>query len=130
MFEESVPETHVWILDIVSGETVRHDLPGSAYGVTWNGDGSRYAVALAPTPLVDDSYTSLDVYIVDAASGEVENTIGSVGKLGHFEFSPDGERIAAFHGLGCDAFHVMRNLSPEVLEQTVGEGGDILVAFT
>ena len=92
--EESVPETHVWLLGLESMEAVRHDLPGSAYAVDWSSDGKRYAVGLAPSPLVDDSYTSQDIHIVDAASGEVESKIGAVGKLGHFEFSPDGERIA------------------------------------
>ncbi|MDH3673628.1 MAG: S9 family peptidase, partial [Gammaproteobacteria bacterium] len=48
----------------------------------------------APTPLVDDSYTSRDIHVVDAARGKLENKMGSVGKLGAFAFSPDGERIA------------------------------------
>ena len=94
VFEESVPETHVWLLDIETRDTERHDLPGSAYALDWSSDGSKYAVGLAPSPLVDASFTSQDVHVVDASSGEVLNHIGSVGKLGHFEFSPDGERIA------------------------------------
>ena len=92
--EESVPETHVWLLSLESLEAVRHDLPGSAHDLDWSSDGKRYAVGLAPSPLVDDSYTSQDIHIVDASTGEVESRIGSVGKLGHFEFSPDGERVA------------------------------------
>ena len=94
VFEESVPETHVWLLDLETRETERHDLPGSAYVLDWSSDSGRYAVGLAPSPLVDASFTSQDVHVVDASSGEVLNQIGSVGKLGHFEFSPDGERIA------------------------------------
>ena len=94
VYEESVPETHVWLLGLDSMEAVRHDLPGSAYDFDWSNDGKRYAVGLAPSPLVDDSYTSQDIHIVDASSGDVESKIGSVGKLGHFEFSPDGERVA------------------------------------
>ena len=94
VYEESVLPTRVWMLDLETNEAVAHDLPGSASDFSWLSDNTRYAVALAPTPLVDDSYTSRDVYVVDAADGDVLNSMGSIGKLGKFEFSPDGERIA------------------------------------
>ena len=94
VYEESFPFKRVWMLDLETNEAVAHDLPGSASDLTWSSDSSRYAVSLAPTPLIDDYYTSTDVYVVNAAGGEVLNKMGSIGKLGHFEFSPDGERIA------------------------------------
>ncbi|MEM8816885.1 MAG: S9 family peptidase [Pseudomonadota bacterium] len=94
VYEESLQESHVWLLDLDSGVAARHDLPGNASTFAWNADGSVYAVALAPTPLVDDVFTSRDIHIVDAASGKLQNAIGSVGKLGAFAFSPDGERMA------------------------------------
>ncbi len=94
VYEESVPVNKVWMLDIGTWEAVAQELPGSASDFTWSADSSRYAVALAPTPLIDDSYVARDIYVVNAANGEVLNNMGSVGKLGHFEFSPDGARIA------------------------------------
>ena len=94
VYEESVPITKIFMLDLDSGEAVAQDLPGSASSFTWASDSSRYAVALAPTPLVDDSFMSTDIYVVNAQSGDVLNNMESVGKLGYFEFSPDGERIA------------------------------------
>ena len=94
VYEESILPTKVWMLDLATGEAVAQDLTGSASEFRWSSEGSRYAVALAPTPLIDDSFTSRDIYIVNALSGKVLNSMGSVGKLGHFEFSPDGERIA------------------------------------
>jgi dipeptidyl aminopeptidase/acylaminoacyl peptidase len=94
VYEESVRPSRVWMLDLETLEATVHDLPGSASDFTWSSDGSRYAVAMAPTPLVDDSYTSRDIHVVDAVRGKVQNTMGSVGKLGPFAFSPDGERIA------------------------------------
>jgi len=94
VYEESVPVQRVWLLDLASGEAEAQDLPGSASDLRWAPGGERYAVALAPTPLVDDSYTSRDVYIVAAEAGEVTAKLGSVGKLGEFAWSPDGERIA------------------------------------
>ena len=94
VYEESVLSTKVWMLDLETLEAEAHELPGSASDFAWSADGSRYAVALAPTPLVDDSYTSRDIYVVDSTSAKVQAKMGSVGKLGPFAFSPDGERIA------------------------------------
>ncbi len=94
VYEESVPLVHVWMLDLASGEATKQELPGSAYSFDWQSDSERYAVGLAPTALVDDSFIAQDIYVVDANSGDVESQIGSVGKLGRFELSPDGERIA------------------------------------
>lgn len=94
VYEESVPVVGVWLLDLESLEARPQTLPGSASGFAWSADGKRYAVALAPTPLVDDSFTSRDIHVVNAANGRVQNAIGSVGKLGQFTFSPDGSRIA------------------------------------
>jgi dipeptidyl aminopeptidase/acylaminoacyl peptidase len=94
VYEESAQPVHVWMLDLDTLEAMKHELPGSASGLVWAADGERYAVALAPTPLVDDSYTSQDIYVVDASGGTVMAQMGSAGKLGSFAFSPDGERIA------------------------------------
>ena len=94
VYEESIQPTKVRMLDLATGEAVAQDLTGSASEFRWSSEGSRYAVALAPTPLIDDSYTSRDIYVVNTLSGKVLNSMGSVGKLGDFEFSPDGERIA------------------------------------
>ncbi len=94
VYEESVLPAKVWMLDLETLEATAHGLPGSASSFTWSADGSHYAVALAPTPHVDDSYTSRDMYVVDTAQGKVKSKMGSVGGLGPFAFSPDGERIA------------------------------------
>jgi len=94
VYEESVPVRRVWLLDLATGEAEARDLPGSASDLRWAPGGGRYAVALAPTPLVDDSYTSRDVHIIDADAGKVVARVGSIGKLGEFAWSPDGERIA------------------------------------
>ena len=65
VYEESILPTKVWMLDLATGEAVAQDLTGSASEFRWSSEGSRYAVALAPTPLIDDSFTSRDIYIVN-----------------------------------------------------------------
>jgi len=94
VYEESVLRSKVWMLDLETLEPTVHDRPGSASSFSWSPDGNQYAVAMAPTPLIDDSYTSRDIHVVDTASAKVQSRMGSVGKLGPFAFSPDGERIA------------------------------------
>jgi dipeptidyl aminopeptidase/acylaminoacyl peptidase len=94
VYEESVQRSKVWMLDLATLESTVHDQTGSASAFSWSSDGSRYAVALAPTPLIDDSYTSRDIYVVDTARGKIQSKMSSIGKLGSFAFSPDGERIA------------------------------------
>jgi dipeptidyl aminopeptidase/acylaminoacyl peptidase len=94
VYEESEPAIHVWMLDLATATASRQALPGSAHDVAWAADGKRYAVALAPTPLIDDGFLRQDIHVVDARSGRVINAIGSTGKLGEFAFSPDCERIA------------------------------------
>ena len=94
IYEESVPFSRVYLLDPETREATQHALEGNASSLAWASDSGRYAVALAPTPLIDDSYTSRDIHVVDAETGEQLNAMGSVGKLGAFAFSPDGERIA------------------------------------
>ena len=98
VYEESVYPTRIWMLDLDSTEAQAQDIEGSASGFQWAPDGAHYAVALAPTPLVDDSFNKRDIYLVETATGDIRNPLGSVGKLGRFDFSPDGSRIAWISG--------------------------------
>jgi dipeptidyl aminopeptidase/acylaminoacyl peptidase len=70
------------------------DLPGSASLARWSPDGSKLAVALAPTPLVDDDLMRRRVHIVDATSGRVEANLDNPGKLGAVAWSPDSRNVA------------------------------------
>ena len=69
-------------------------MPGSAIQVAWNPDGERVAVALAPSPLVDDRYMFQRIHIVGLADGEILATVDREGKLGRMEWSPDGTLLA------------------------------------
>ena len=93
VYEESKKNTRVWMLNLGSGEVLAHDLPGSVSDFAWAPDGEHYAVALAPTPQVDDGYVARDVFVISSKDATVRNQLGSVGKLGDFAWSPDGKRI-------------------------------------
>jgi dipeptidyl aminopeptidase/acylaminoacyl peptidase len=118
VYEESVQSKRVWLLDLDSGEALAQDLPGSASDFAWSPDGEHYAVALAPTPLVDDSYNARDVFVINTSDATVRNQLGSVGKLGHFDWSPDGKRIAY---IGSESIN---DPSPGRLYVTSSSGGE------
>jgi dipeptidyl aminopeptidase/acylaminoacyl peptidase len=69
-------------------------IDGSPYHVRFSPDGRSVAVDIAPRPLVDDDLMLRRVTIVDAETGEVRARFENPGKLGSFDFSPDGTKLA------------------------------------
>jgi len=99
VFEEDWQPFEIFIADLEDGSEPKVlDLPGSAIQVRWSPDGTRLAVALAPSPLVDDRYMFQKIHVIDAATGEIEATVDREGKLGVIEWSPDGRRLAMISG--------------------------------
>jgi len=96
IYEEEVPFVRVWIAapGEKNGELRMLDLPGSASELHWSPVDNRLAVALAPTPLVDDDLMSRRLYIVDADAGKVLARFDNPGKLGPVAWSPDGKNLA------------------------------------
>jgi len=103
VFEETWKPVRVWIA-APGGEAAKPgkpralDLPGSASELHWSPEGKRLAVALAPTPLVDDRYMKRRVRVVQAETGEITGRIDDPGKLGQVAWSPDGKRLALIAG--------------------------------
>jgi dipeptidyl aminopeptidase/acylaminoacyl peptidase len=95
VYEEDWRPARVWIANLFEeGSAKPLELEGSAFSMHWNPLDDRLAVALAPTPLVDDEYMSQRIHVVDAASGKVLAKIDNPGKLGDYGWSPDGNWIA------------------------------------
>lgn len=98
VFEEDVAETKVWLLNTETGISHLQDLPGSISGFAWKPDSQSYAVSQAPTGTADDDELSRDLAIVDPTNTGHQTSMGLVGKLGRFAWSPDGEKIAYIGG--------------------------------
>ena len=101
-YEEDVPFAHVWRVRLdgdEAGEPTAFDLAGHASAVELSDDGAHLAVALAPTPLIDDRYMKRRWNVVDAADGDVVSTIESQGKTGSVAFSPNGAQLALILGI-------------------------------
>ena len=93
--DESAKPVRIWVFkaDDASAKPRLLDVPGSASDVHWSPAGSRLAVALAPTSLVDDALMARRVAIVDAESGAVTR-VENPGKLGPMAWSTDGRSLA------------------------------------
>ncbi|MCA1799129.1 MAG: S9 family peptidase [Xanthomonadaceae bacterium] len=96
--EEDWLDTGVWIAPMAGGDAERLPVEGTVHQVHWSPDGRRLALAVAPTPAVDDSLVFTRVRVVDAQSGEVLSRIDNPGKLGPIEWSPDGSHLAMIAG--------------------------------
>jgi len=109
VYEEDWRPTKVWIArprmdfdawadageaDELNAKPKALDLPGSASEVAWSPAGTHLAVALAPTPGIDDEYMKRKIHFVEVESGNVVSRIETPGKTGGFRWSPDGQHVA------------------------------------
>ncbi len=98
-FEENIPQRMAYVADVRTAGAVRElQHRGSYYEMAWSPRGDRIAVAVTPTPSVDDSYMAKSVKVVDANTLQVVVDIDNAGKLGQIEWSPDGQRLALVAG--------------------------------
>jgi dipeptidyl aminopeptidase/acylaminoacyl peptidase len=98
LYEQNTPYSRAYLLNWDDKKLREVQLPGSFQDIQWSPDGKKLAVAVAPTPLVDDSYMKQSVHIVDARSLESEAQVEHSGKLGKIGWSTDGKRLAMIAG--------------------------------
>lgn len=65
----------------------------------FDGDGKRIAFGGSEKNLVDHEYMFQKIYVLDVAGGEFKRVSTNDGKLGTFDFSPDGSKIAYAAGI-------------------------------
>lgn len=94
IYEESVPFVRVFVATLDGAAPKRLPLEGSVSNVTWSPVGNRLALAMAPSPLVDDDYMARRVHVVDADTGTVVARLDNSGKLGEIVWSPDAAHLA------------------------------------
>ncbi|MCA9185781.1 MAG: S9 family peptidase [Planctomycetales bacterium] len=95
VYEEDWQPARIWLTTAGANDEPRMlDLPGSVVSVAWSPSATELAVVMAPTSLVDDFYMNKKLYIVDAASGSITQTIDNPGKLGDVAWSPNGKYLA------------------------------------
>lgn len=98
VYEEQLRPAKIWTVergdDGEYGEPEALSVDGHVSSLDWCPGGDLLLAKVAPTPLVDDSYTSTRFHVLDPASGEVRTRIETPGKLGAGAWSPDCRHIA------------------------------------
>jgi len=105
VYEEDWLSRRLYVLELPNGPegpaaaARAVDVPGHPWSAVWDPDGRRLLTDLSPTPLVDDRYMFRRLHVIAAQSGQVLAAIENPGKLGAFDFSPDGRTIALISGV-------------------------------
>lgn len=96
IYEENLTHQRGFLMNMAEENYRPYQLQieGTVYQMHWSPEGERLAVAVAPTPLVDDYYMHQQVVIVDYYSGKILTKVDHQGKLGPIEWSPDGTKLA------------------------------------
>ena len=67
---------------------------GNTWDFEFDRQGSRIAASVSLKNLIDDRYMFRKIYLIDLASGSMEQVSENEGKLGNYSFSPDGMHLA------------------------------------
>ena len=115
IYEEDAPFVRVWLTEANGQRKLAGDdangaadqpanagrsplkLPGSASELHFNPKEDKIAVALAPSPGIDDHIMFRKVHIVDLKTGKA-TSLNNPGKLGQLAWSPDGKKLAMITG--------------------------------
>ena len=94
LYEEEQKPVRVWLATVDDPSPAKAvKLPGSASELHASAAGEPLAVALAPSPSVDDSFTSRKVHVTLSGPGGLTR-FDTRGKLGKVALSPDGKNVA------------------------------------
>jgi len=95
-YEEDFSRLEAYVKDFRRGgiDPQQINVEGAVHSVNWSPDGSKIAMAVAPTSSVDDMFMKKQVMIADANTRNIIATIDNQGKLAQIEWSPDGTRLA------------------------------------
>jgi dipeptidyl aminopeptidase/acylaminoacyl peptidase len=98
LYEQNLSVQRIYTVTPGSGDARELDLDGHFMAFEWSPDGKKMICAKASTSLVDDTYMAVSLSIVDVATMKVLATIDHQGKMGDFQWSPDGTQIAFIAG--------------------------------
>ncbi len=98
IYEENLRSANAYIITLGQGEAKQISKDLYVRQIAWDHAGSQIAFGAAPSALIDESYTTQKIHIVNAGNINEVSLIEHTAKLGHFNWSPDDKRIAFIGG--------------------------------
>lgn len=98
IYEENLREANAYIITLGQGEAKQISKNLYVRQIAWDHAGSQIAFGAAPSALIDESYTTQKIHIVNAGNINEVSLIEHTAKLGRFNWSPDDKRIAFIGG--------------------------------
>jgi len=102
VYEEEAKLTRLFSARVgteVDAEPKAVSIPGYVSAFRVAPDGRHAVVDSAPTPQIDDAYTSKRAHVIDLTNGKVLRVVETPGKLGDIEISPDGTQLSMIAGV-------------------------------
>jgi dipeptidyl aminopeptidase/acylaminoacyl peptidase len=102
-YEENLKHQNLYLIDvseegkIAKSKQLTRDI--TIWSFVFSPDGSRIAATASAKNLVDYKYAFNHIHLLDLASGKITRFSDNPGKLGNFEFSPDGQSLVYNAGL-------------------------------
>ena len=99
-YEENQHFASLWRVDLSADDSEAEKLfeGGHVSSFDLSTDGVTIVAAVAPSTLVDDFYMQRDLHVIDTGTGEETAMFDLPGKLGGYEISPDGTKLAFLAG--------------------------------
>ena len=94
LYEQNLTMARVYLVEPGISEPKEIMVDGNFLALEWSPDGRKLLCTKTPTSLVDDSYMAVSLVVIDAMTMQLTATVEHEGKMGEFEWSPDGSRIA------------------------------------
>jgi dipeptidyl aminopeptidase/acylaminoacyl peptidase len=100
IYEENLIQRRGYIINVAEKGHRPHkvQIEGSIYQMHWSPDGSKLAIAIAPTALIDDYYMRQQVVVISHHGQKALGKVNHEGKLGQIVWSPDGTKLAMLAG--------------------------------
>ena len=98
IYEENLRSANAYIVTLGQGEAKQISKELYVRQIAWNHAGDQIAFGAAPSALIDDSYTTQKIHVVNASDISKMNIVEHTAKLGHFNWSPDDKKIAFIGG--------------------------------
>ncbi len=100
VYEENLKQRRGYVANVNMPGHGPHQVQveGSVYQMRWSPNGKKLAIAVSPTPLVDDYYMKQQVKVVDHEGKKVLAEVDHEGKLGQIGWSPSGNKLAMLAG--------------------------------